>query len=267
MNENGNRYPIIEALILSSPEPLEPGKIAAVVENVKPTEIDDIVRQLNDKYRETDASFRIRKIAGGYQMYITENYAGFVTDLYTRRKNQRLTRAALETLSIIAYRQPVTRSDIELIRGVSSDSAIKTLLERKLITLSGRAQTIGRPLLYSTTDEFLKFFNLDSLNDLPRMEEIEEILSAADPDAQQKLVFENGDADDSEQVQEIPISIDSTTGGEEIPANKDTDTIPHASPAAQTSENTDMEKVPSPAASEQSTETVEAEEEEEILKS
>ncbi len=191
MNNNGNRAPIVEALILSSPEPLPTGKIINILQNITAGEIDKIVTELNDKYLMNDASFRIRKIAGGYQIFITENYAGYVEELFTRRRTQKLTRAALETLAIIAYRQPVTRVDIEMIRGVSSDSAIRTLLERKFITLSGRAKTIGRPLLYSTTDEFLKYFSLNSLNDLPRMEEIEELLSEKEPETQQILAFES----------------------------------------------------------------------------
>lgn len=192
MTESGVHLPVVESLILASPEPLAARKISEVIENISPGEVDLIVEDLNRKYRDNDISFRIRKIAGGYQVYITEDYARYIEDLLTRRRSVRLTRAALETLAIIAYRQPVTRIDIEMIRGVASDSVIHTLLERKLITLSGRAETVGRPLLYKTTDEFLKFFNLSSLNDLPRMEEIEELLADSEATPQQKLPL-NGD--------------------------------------------------------------------------
>lgn len=188
MNEtNGNRPPIIEALVLSSPEPLPAKRIAEVVGEVTLAEIEEIIGRLNEKYQNGEASFRIRKVAGGYQLYITEDYAGYVEELHTRRRNARLTRSALETMAIIAYRQPVTKLDIEMIRGVASDSVLHTLLERKLITLSGRAQSVGRPLLYRTTDEFLKYFNLNSLEDLPKMEEIEELISSREPDNQQSL--------------------------------------------------------------------------------
>jgi segregation and condensation protein B len=181
MNNNGARLPIIESLILSSPEPLSVKKISEVVENVSVRDIDEIIDELNIKYTSNDLSFRIRKIAGGYQSYIIEDYARYVEDLFTRRRTVRLTRAALETLAIIAYRQPVTKANIELIRGVASDSVIHTLLDRKLITLAGRADTIGKPLLYKTTNEFLKFFNLNAVDDLPKMEEIEELLAADEP--------------------------------------------------------------------------------------
>jgi segregation and condensation protein B len=190
MENNGNRLPIVEALIMSSPDPLQAKRISDVLEGVGVAEIDDIVKELNERYEADNRAFRIRKIAGGYQFYINENFSGYVEELYTRRKNSRLTRSALETLSIIAYRQPVTKLDIEMIRGVASDSVLHTLLERKLITLAGRAQTLGRPLLYRTTDEFLKYFGLNSLEDLPKMEEIEELVSSKDYDSQATLPFE-----------------------------------------------------------------------------
>jgi len=193
MSDNGTRLPIIEALIMSSPEPLPVRKISELIEDVVASEIDQMVSRLNEKYEDNGMSFRIRKVAGGYQIYIIEDFAGYVDELLTRRRNTRLTRSALETLAIIAYRQPVTKLDIELIRGVASDSVIHTLLERKLVTLAGRAQTMGRPLLYRTTDEFLKYFNLNTLDDLPKMEEIEELVSSREVDIQPLLPFETAD--------------------------------------------------------------------------
>lgn len=184
---NDYRTSVIEALILSSPEPLAAKKIAEVIEDMTPSKVGEAIEALNEKYRRTDSSFRIRQIAGGYQCYITEEYSPFVDELHTRRRNVRLSRPALETLAIIAYRQPVTKIDVEMIRGVASDSAIHTLLERKLITMAGRSPAIGRPLLYKTTDEFLKYFNLNTLNDLPQMSEIEELISSDEDSSQQNL--------------------------------------------------------------------------------
>ncbi len=189
MNNNGARIPIIESLILSSPEPLPVRKIIGLVDGLSAGDIDKVVDDLNEKYLDNDLSFRIRRIAGGYQFYIIEDYAQYVEELFARRRNVRLTKAALETLAIISYRQPVTKIDIEMIRGVASDSVLHTLLERQLITIAGRAETVGKPLLYQTTDEFLKFFNLNSINDLPRMEEIEELLATGDSEIQQNLPF------------------------------------------------------------------------------
>jgi len=214
MDTNGNRLPIIEALILASPEPLNPRRIADIIQDISLSEIDSVIAELNNKYLATDSAFRIRKLAGGYQIYVTENYSGYVEDLFTRRRVQRLTRAALETVAIIAYRQPVTRVDIEMIRGVSSDSAIRTLLERKFVTLSGRAKTIGRPLLYSTTNEFLEYFGLNSLGDLPRMEEIEELLSEKESDSQQTLSFDLNDTDAKGDIPPEPESFDNLNESE-----------------------------------------------------
>jgi len=195
MSDNGTRLPIIEALIMSSPEPLPARKIADLIENATIENFDSAVTSLNEKYESGAMSFRIRKIAGGYQIFVIEDYAGYVDELLTRRRNTRLTRSALDTLAIIAYRQPVTKLDIEMIRGVASDSVIHTLLQRKLVTLAGRAQTMGRPLLYRTTEEFLKFFNLNALEDLPKMEEIEELVSSREIDSQPTLPFETATAD------------------------------------------------------------------------
>jgi segregation and condensation protein B len=206
MNSNGNRPAIIEALILSSPEPLPSRRIMDVVEDITTNDIEEIISELNEKYLNNDSSFRIRKVAGGYQLFIIEDYSGYVEELHTRRRNTRLTRSALETLAIIAYRQPVTKLDIEMIRGVASDSVLHTLLERKLVTLSGRAQSVGRPLLYRTTDEFLKYFNLNTIDDLPKMSEIEELLATGEPDAQQTLPLnaapDGRDTADEETVDE-----------------------------------------------------------------
>ncbi|PKK82099.1 MAG: SMC-Scp complex subunit ScpB [candidate division Zixibacteria bacterium HGW-Zixibacteria-1] len=246
MLEYENNIPIIESLIFSSPEPLPSRKISEVLDNLSNGDIDEAVEILNKKYSENDHAYRIRKIAGGYQVYIIESYARYVEELLARRRNIRLTRSALETMAIIAYRQPVTKTDIEMIRGVASDSVIHTLLQRKLVTLAGRSDSVGRPLLYKTTDEFLKFFNLNTLNDLPRMEEIEELLAARDYDSQPTLPLGSDDdtlppsdmQDDDDNdltepdglTEEIPVpAVDSseesiTFAEEELPPEiKDTD--------------------------------------------
>ncbi|MBU0985048.1 MAG: SMC-Scp complex subunit ScpB [candidate division Zixibacteria bacterium] len=168
----------IEALVLASPEPLTGRKIAQVLDDATPSKIAKSVAQLNARYAESGTSFRIREIAGGYQYYILPEYVGFVEELFSRRRKLRLTRAALETVAIVAYRQPVSKGDVEHIRGVASDGVIRTLLEKQLITVTGRADTVGKPLQYGTTDEFLKFFGLARLEDMPKMSEIEEMISA-----------------------------------------------------------------------------------------
>ncbi len=185
--ENGSQLSIIEALILASPEPLPARKIAGMVEGVTPSSAGRAVAQLNNRYMEAGCSFRLRELAGGFQFYIVPEFAGYVQELFARRRKMRLTRASLETLAIVAYRQPVTKSEIEHVRGVASDGVVHNLLQKKLITIRGRAKTVGKALQYGTTDEFLKFFGLAGLSDLPKMSEIEELIAAEEPLAQTQL--------------------------------------------------------------------------------
>lgn len=182
----------IEALILASPEPLTVRRITGVMEDTSPAQVAKAVSELNNHYADNGSSFRIRMLAGGYQFYILPEYIGLIEDLFTRHRKVRLTRAALETVAIIAYRQPTTKGDIEHIRGVASDGVIKTLLERNLITITGRAEGVGKPLQYGTTDEFLKLFGLASLGDLPQMEEIEQMISSAESKDQTELKLDPG---------------------------------------------------------------------------
>ncbi|UCG60711.1 MAG: SMC-Scp complex subunit ScpB [Candidatus Zixiibacteriota bacterium] len=193
--DNNFRQSIVEALVLASPEPLPARKIAEMIEGMSPSGVSQAVAGLNTRYMESGSSFRIREIAGGYQVYIVPEFTGYVQEMFSRRRKMRLTRAALETLAIITYRQPVTRIEIEQIRGVASDAVIHNLLEKNMITIKGRAETVGKPLQYGTTDEFLKFFGLNSLEDLPRMSEIEELIASESESDTEDLGF--GETDDN----------------------------------------------------------------------
>lgn len=193
--ENGYQQSVVEALILASPEPLPGRKISGLVDDMTPSLVGKVVADLNNCYMSTGSCSRIREIAGGYQFYILPEFAGFVEELFARRRKMRLTRAALETLAITAYRQPVTKTDIEHIRGVASDGVLHNLLEKKMITIKGRAETVGRPLQYCTTDEFLKFFGLARLDDLPKMSEIEELIKAVEPQDQGQLSLDHDTLD------------------------------------------------------------------------
>ena len=185
----GSLTSIIEALILASPEPLPVRRITQLLEDATPSKVNEAIATLNNRYMEAGSSFRIREIAGGYQFHILPDYIGYVEELFTRRRKMRLTRAALETIAIIAYRQPVTRTEIEHIRGVAADGVIQTLMEKNMITIVGRASTVGKPLQYGTTDEFLKFFGLAGLESLPKMSEIEELIAASEPRTQVELAL------------------------------------------------------------------------------
>ncbi len=189
---------IIEALIFSSDEPLSGNDIIKAIkgidgEDVEITlpDIENCVDSLNDNYRSQSNAFNILKIANGYLFATTEDNAKYVGYLSSERTKRRLSPAALETLSIIAYKQPLTKPELESIRGVNSDHIISALLEKYLIAITGRAETVGRPLLYGTTDEFLKYFGLNNLTDLPKPREIEEIMEDDDFIEQKRKIMMN----------------------------------------------------------------------------
>lgn len=162
---------MVEAVLMTSELPVGVEKLKNIIDDAQIREIKTAVTFLNDFYDSTKRSFHILEIAGGYQMYTRPQYAELVSKL-DRTRESRLTQSALETLAVVAYRQPVTKAEIEKIRGVSCDSPVKTLLERNLIHAAGRADSPGKPTLYSTTKEFLRFFQLNSVEDLPSMDEI-----------------------------------------------------------------------------------------------
>lgn len=189
---------VIEALIFASDEPLPANDIIKAVKDIDgedveitANDIEEVVNVLNNKYNETDRAFNILRIANGYTFATKTEYAKYVGYLSSEKSRRRLSQAALETLAIIAYKQPITKPEIETIRGVNSDYMINTLLEKNLITIKGRAETIGRPLLYITTNEFLKYFGLNSINDLPKPREIEEIMKDADFQEQKRKIMMN----------------------------------------------------------------------------
>ena len=178
---------VIEALIFASDDSLSADEIIRTIKaidgddvEIKKEDIEKTVDQLNLKYNENNSSFRIIRISNGFLYATLEDYAKYVGFLSSERAKRRLSQAALETLAIIAYKQPITKPELESIRGVNSDYILTTLLEKNLITIKGRAESVGRPLLYGTTDEFLKYFGLNSLTDLPKPRELEEIMQDED---------------------------------------------------------------------------------------
>lgn len=206
--EKNDQRAIVEALILASPEPIPAKRISESDSTLTPGKAAQFVLELNNCYEEIGASFRIREVAGGYQFYILPDFSKYVDVLFTRRRKLRLTRAAMETLAIVAYRQPVSKVDIEHVRGVSSDGVLHNLLEKKLVNIKGRAESAGRALQYGTTDEFLKFFGVNKLDDLPQMSEIEELLKSSHPEDINELNFES----DVNENNENSVSDESTKG-------------------------------------------------------
>jgi len=189
---------VIEALIFSSDEPIPESEIIKAIQAIDGDEteiyqedVQKAVEELNSFYAANNSAVHIVKIANGFLHATKPDYAKYVGYLSTEKSKRRLSQAALETLSIIAYKQPITKPELESIRGVNSDYMLTALLEKQLISITGRAETIGRPLLYKTTDEFLKYFGLKDLSDLPKPREIEDIMQDEDFIEQKKRIMMN----------------------------------------------------------------------------
>ncbi len=164
---------IIEVLLFVSEKPLPIERITGVLD-MKNSEVVAIIGELNEEYTKTQRSFGILEVGGGYQILTDPFYAPGVRKLFTKEKKQKLSMPSLETLAIVAYRQPVTRADIEAIRGVNIEGVLETLLERDILRVVGRREIAGRPFVYGTTKKFLTHFGLNSLDDLPKLKEFDE---------------------------------------------------------------------------------------------
>ena len=164
----------IEAILFTSDTPLPISRLATISE-MTPGQIRSAVDRLNDQYAETGTVFRIENIANGYQMLTLPEYHDVLSKLVSVKKESRLSQPAMETLAIVAYRQPILRADIEAVRGVACGEVLRTLMERGLIKIVGRAEVLGRPMLYGTTRRFLEVFGLSNLKELPRIEELGEL--------------------------------------------------------------------------------------------
>jgi len=163
---------IIEAVLFASDTPVEPKTLRSIVEGLTDEELLDIIDGLNGEYASTERTFRIVEVAGGFQFETLPRYGVFVERLFKSRARPKLSRAALETLAIVAYKQPISKVEIEALRGVDSDAPVRTLLNRDLIEVVGRGDTVGKPLLYGTTKEFLRYFGLNDIKDLPGADEL-----------------------------------------------------------------------------------------------
>jgi segregation and condensation protein B len=162
---------VVEAVLFASDESLTDNRLAKIVEtSIK--QVRQSIKNLNEKYQANNNAFRIEQIAGGYQMLTLSTYNHWLKKLLRARSDNKLSPAALETLAIIAYKQPVIRADIEAIRGVAGGEVIRTLCYKGLVKIVGRAEILGRPMLYGTTKKFLEVFGLNTLKDLPKIEEL-----------------------------------------------------------------------------------------------
>jgi segregation and condensation protein B len=169
---------IIEAVIFASIEPVSADQLARLIELDNET-VEQLVSEIQQEYDTTRRSFQMIEVANGFQICTRDEYAPWIRDFYTTEISSRLSVSALEALAIIAYRQPVTRAEIEEIRGVNSDSVLHTLLERNMIKVIGRKRAPGKPMIYGTTTEFLLHFGLRDLSELPSIDEIESMLGTS----------------------------------------------------------------------------------------
>lgn len=165
---------VLESILLIAKEPLSARKLALLAELADPTEARTLARKLNDEYDQNGYSFRIEEIAGGLQLLTRPQFSRWIRRLDIVPPEVLLSQGMLEALSIVAYRQPIQRAEIEAIRGVASDEVLRQLMQRDLVRIAGRLEDLGRPYLYGTTRTFLQVFGLQSLDSLPRAQKIRE---------------------------------------------------------------------------------------------
>lgn len=243
--ERAEKRRLVEALVLASPDPLPAGRIAEIVPRCKPSEAAALVEELNQQYREQERSFEIHEVAGGFQVRTLPEFAPWLQQL-ERQRPLRLSRAALETLSIVAYRQPVTRAEVEQVRGVDAGAVLRSLLERRLVRIAGHREVPGRPLVYGTTRRFLEVFGLNHLKDLPALRSLEEVAAAlapaseggsdAGPASAREQDAESGAAGDSLAAADAGASrADEPEDGDEADARAPGDDATSSGPAAPSS--------------------------------
>jgi segregation and condensation protein B len=180
--ERAQQKQIVEALIVAAGEPVSAARLAEIVPGLEAADVAGLVAELKREYEDQGRALEIWEVAGGYQLRTSAAVAPYLRLLH-RERALRLTRAALETLAVVAYRQPVTRAEIENVRGVDAGPVLKSLVDRKLVRIAGHREVPGRPLVYSTTKRFLEVFGLPKLADLPTLREVEELLPPPENDA------------------------------------------------------------------------------------
>ena len=166
---------VIEAILFASDEPLSAERLVNIAEfNGGVKQVKKCIETLNEQYSQSGRAFRIEEIAGGFQMMTLPEYNNWLKNLLRQRADNKLSPAALETLAIIAYKQPIIRADVEGIRGVACGEMLRSLMYKGLVKIVGKAEILGRPLLYGTTKKFLEVFGLNDLKDLPKAEELKQ---------------------------------------------------------------------------------------------
>lgn len=215
----------LETLFFITDHPLPPERVAQLCEIKDLERVNNAIAALKDHLDGNGSALQLMQIAGGWQMATRQENSLWVRKLYHNKMTVRLSQAAIETLCIIAYRQPITRAEVESIRGVEVIGPLDTLSERKLITVVGRRETVGRPILYGTTGEFLRQFGLNSLDDLPKLENIPVDAPprqlVPQPEPAQPVLFEEaaaGSAEAAPAAEEVSAEPPSVSPAPETPA-------------------------------------------------
>lgn len=176
-----NDASVVEAVLFASDEPLTAAEIARADESLNEDRVEAALAVLKSAYDESKRAFELREVAGGHQVTTRPEFAAYLERFDTVAKPTRLSGPALEALAIVAYRQPISRIEIEYVRGVNSSGVIRTLLDRELLHVAGRGEGVGRPVLYGTTRRFMEHFGFASLDDLPRPDELPVVLRERGP--------------------------------------------------------------------------------------
>ena len=195
--EENNLKSAVEALIFASDKPITLEQIKKILGDLDAASINKIITELKNEYELQNRGIRVVEIAGGFQMITNSSFAPFLKKLFKNRYSDKLSKPALESLAIIAYKQPLTKAEIESLRNVNVDGVMKSLLDKNLIRICGRKKVPGRPFVFGTTREFLEHFGLKSLQDLPKMEDFtvlaqeKETQTDIDPVTQEELEVKN----------------------------------------------------------------------------
>lgn len=226
-----NTARIVEAVLFASDAPLRAEEIARADESLNEDLVEEAIEELNADYGEADRSFQIRELGEGYQILTRPEFAPYLERFDTVPRPSRLSNPALETLAIIAYRQPIGRIEVEYVRGVSSAGVIRTLQDRALIEVVGRSEGLGRPLLYGTTQNFLEHFGLRSLEELPRPEELPVLLrdsiSLEELESGPPIVEDDGEAEGPQPGVEEVLAAEVVADPENDPGVIEDETAPN----------------------------------------
>ena len=204
---------VVEALIFASSKPLTPAEIRKVTKVLTVGQIEKIVAERKEDYQKSEHCFELLEIAGGYELSTRREFAPWILKIELQRKARQATQSALETLAILAYKQPLTRAEIEALRGVDTSGVLNTLMEKNFIRITGKKEVPGRPFMYGTTEKFLEHFGLKELRDLPSIDEIRQMVDSSVK--KEELIG-------AKKIVDVPQSgtpQDGTTPASEIPAD------------------------------------------------